>query len=236
MMHQQIPILISIAFLVAILFPIFMIANLARRNADPTKSKVLFFGIIAFYFIYLAVVSIASFRGLFDPITLPPKIIQVTTFPFLLFLLGFIFNTKLYKSILKKVKLSDLVRLHIFRLIGSFFLILLFLELLPKTFALIAGIGDLVTALSSLFVAKAIDTQKSYAKTLALAWNTFGLADILLTSATAVILTKISMETGNQGVEILATFPFCFIPAFAPATIIFLHLSIYRKIVVKKFH
>jgi hypothetical protein len=40
------------------------------------------------------------------------------------------------------------------------------------------------------------------------------------------------MQTAAQGVEALASFPFSFIPAFAPATIIFLHLSVYRKLLV----
>jgi hypothetical protein len=36
-----------------------------------------------------------------------------------------------------------------------------------------------------------------------------------------------------MGVDTLATFPFCIIPAFAPPIILFLHLAIFRKL--KKF-
>ncbi|MEM7039032.1 MAG: hypothetical protein AAF570_18780, partial [Bacteroidota bacterium] len=188
-----------------------------------------------FYVVYLTGVGIACLNGAFLAVSLPPRIIILTTAPLLVFLIGFIFHTGLYKRILKSVSAAELIRLHIFRLIGSFFLFLMFLELLPKPFAMIAGIGDVVTALSSLWVAKRIQENPEKAKTLALIWNTFGLVDILVTSATAVILTKISIDTGALGVEALATFPFCFIPAFAPPTIIFLHLSIYRKLLAKKF-
>ena len=161
---------------------------------------------------------------------LPPKIVRFTTIPLLLFLIGYVFNTSLLKRILKNAALPSLVKLHIFRLIGSFFLILLFFEVLPKPFALIAGIGDITTAVSSIFVAKAVHQNRRYARGLTLAWNTFGLLDILITSAMAIAFTKMNMETGALGVDILGTFPFCVIPAFAPATIIFLHLCIYRKV------
>jgi len=229
-----VPTWVSILFLTAILFPIFMIANLAKKGIqNPIKAKKVYLSIIGFYFSYLTYVSFAAFNGWFDEVSLPPKILKLTMMPLLAFLLLVIFNLAIYKSILKNLLLSDLVKIHIFRLIGSFFLILGFYNALPSSIALLAGFGDVITATSSIFVAKAIEQNKSYAHKLTWAWNTFGFLDIIATSATAFILTKLSIETGSQGVDALAAFPFCFIPAFAPATIIFLHLSIYRKLLAK---
>ena len=231
---QFVPVWISCLFLIAILFPIFMIANLAKKglqNALSAKKVYLF--IVGFYLVYLVYVSFAAFNGWFDEVSLPPIILKFTMIPLLGFLLLFIFNLPVYKSIVKNLPLSDLVSIHIFRLIGSFFLILGFYKALPSSISLLAGIGDIVTAVSSIFVARAIQNNKSYAIKLSWFWNTFGLLDILATSATAFILTKLSIETGSQGVDALAAFPFCFIPAFAPATIIFLHLTVYRKLLMK---
>ena len=213
-----------------------MIAGLAKKYAPAPRKQLTFFGIAIFYFLYLIGVAIATLNGAFVENTLPPKIIQVTTLPLLLFLVGFVFNTGFYKKILKLVPVQELILLHRFRLIGSFFIVLLLLGLLPPFFALVAGLGDVITATTSIVVARAINNKYGYAKKLALVWNTFGLLDILVTSATAIYLTKLSIETGAMGVTALAAFPFCFIPAFAPATIIFLHLSIYRKLFVKKFY
>jgi hypothetical protein len=95
---------------------------------------------------------------------------------------------------------------------------------------MVAGIGDMVTAITSIFVAKAISKNKNYAVKLAYLWNTFGLIDILFTSVSAFVLTKIAIDTGALGVEMLAKFPFCLIPAFAPPTIVFLHIAIYKKL------
>lgn len=230
-----VPSWVSILFLIVIPIPIFLIAHLAKKGSEPSpKSNINYWSVLFFYGIYLVYVSIACFQGLFEEVTLPPKILKFTMVPLLIFLLVIIFNLPVYKSILKKLSLSDLVRIHIFRLIGSFFLILGFYQVLPLSIALIAGLGDLTTALSSIFVAKSLRENKAYARKLTFAWNTFGFLDIIATSATAFILTKFSIETGSQGVDALGVFPFCFIPAFAPATIIFLHISIYRKLLMKK--
>ncbi len=228
MFTNHVPYIISIAFLIAIIIPVFMINSIIKRATGNSKP------IIPFYITYFIVVSILCFQGVFNTETLPPRIIVVTTLPLLLFYIFYISNTKFYKSFLDKVALPDLVKIHIFRLIGGFFLILFFLDQLPATFAFIAGCGDIITALSSLYVAKIIKESKTSATPITIVWNTFGLIDILVTSATAVFLTKMSIETGSMGVDILTQFPFCLIPAFAPATIIFLHITIYRKILNQK--
>jgi hypothetical protein len=101
---------------------------------------------------------------------------------------------------------------------------------LPKPFGLIAGIGDMLTALSSVFVAGAIKRNKPYAPKLTYIWNIFGTVDILFTAIAANVLTKLSIDTSVMGVDTLARFPFCIIPAFAPPTILFLHWSIFIKL------
>jgi drug/metabolite transporter superfamily protein YnfA len=103
-------------------------------------------------------------------------------------------------------------------------------DALPKPFAFIAGFGDMLTAIGSIFVVKAIQHKKSYAKKLARIWNVFGTIDILFTAIAANVLTKISIDTGAMGVDTLAVFPFCIIPTFAPPTILFLHWAIFKKI------
>ena len=225
MLSSQVPIVFSVLFLLAFVFPIVMVARLAAKGGVKNG----FLIVAGFYILYLVIVSIASHFGFFDDVMLPPKIVLTATLP-LAVLVTIIFGTTVCKNANAALGLEDLVKIHIFRLIGSTFLILFFYGLLPKPFALIAGLGDLLTATSSIFVVKAIRNKKSYARRLTYIWNTFGLMDILITSALAIIFTKISIDNKVQGVEFLAEFPFCFIPAFAPPTIIFLHLLVFRKL------
>lgn len=229
-----IPLWVSISFLIAICVPVFMIANLVRKGSNTVRKGRNYGIVLGFYILYLVYVSIGSWNGWFDELSLPPKILKFTMFPLLLFLLLVVFNLPSYKSILAKLSLAALVRIHIFRLVGSYFLILGLFGALPLSIALIAGLGDIITALSSIFVVKALQQKSAFAKKLTWAWNTFGLLDIIATSSMALYLTYQSIETGVQGVEALASFPFSFIPAFAPATIIFLHLSVYRKLLEHK--
>ena len=228
------PLWVSVLFLVVIPVPVFLIARLARQGAEASGAKTVFNTVLGFYLFYMVYVTIACLNGAFEVVGLPPRIMVLTAVPLLAFLLIVVFNSGVYKKILSRVGLPDLVQIHIFRLIGGFFIILSLYEALPRTFAMIAGIGDILTALTSLYVADAIRQKKSYALPLTVVWNTFGLLDILATATMAFVLTKISIETGAQGVDTLAEFPFCYIPAFAPATIIFLHLSAYRKLLTSK--
>ncbi len=225
MFSTQLPTVFSIAFLMAFSFPVLMVASLAKKG----KVKNGFWLVLSFYVPYLIMVALASNNGFFDEVMLPPKIVLTSTLPLALFV-TIIYNTKACKKANATLKLEALVRIHIFRLIGSTFIILMLYDLLPPVFALFAGIGDLLTAITSIFVVKAIQNGKNYALRLTYIWNSFGLVDILITSAMAIIFTKISIDNGVQGVEVLAEFPFCFIPAFAPPTIIFLHLLVFRKL------
>jgi len=225
MFSDQLPTYISVLFLLAFTIPVYMVSRLAQKAQIKNGMKV----VLGFYLVYLTVVALGSLSGFYTTVMLPPKIVVTTTLPFAAFLI-FIYNTKSVKQANEVLKLEDLVGIHIFRLIGSIFLILLLHNLLPPVFALIAGVGDVLTALTSIFVVKAIEHKKSYAKRLTYIWNTFGLIDILTTAILAIVFTKISIDTGNIGVDILAEFPFCFVPAFAPPTIIFLHLLVYRKL------
>jgi hypothetical protein len=221
---------LSWVFPLAMIFPVIMIATFARKNSSTHQQSLVFGSILLFFISYFSYVFVAGNLGLFQAASLPPKILLLTTFPYALFLFLIIDKFSITKQIFDKAQLHDLVGLHIFRLIGSTFIILALYDSLPKPFAFIAGLGDVITAITSIFVVKSIKNNEKYAKKLTLFWNTFGLIDIITTAILANVLTKISMDTGAMGVDTLAKFPFSLIPAFAPPTIIFLHVLIYRKL------
>jgi hypothetical protein len=221
---------ISTAFLFAIPFPFILLAQFVYKETQYTQYKNVFKVVISFFILYLLYIVLASFNGCFNQVALPPKVLLLTTFPFAFLLFVIIGNNSVYKLILKNASLQSIVKLHLFRLIGVFFILLAIDDALPKPFAFIAGIGDIITAIASIFVAKAIQKKKSYAKKLTYCWNVFGTIDILFTAIAANVLTKISIDTGAMGVDSLAFFPFCIIPAFAPPMILFLHWSIFKKL------
>jgi hypothetical protein len=60
---------------------------------------------------------------------------------------------------------------------------------LPAGFALPAGIGDTITGLAAPFVAWAVARNQPGAKARAVAWNCFGVLDLLV-ATTAAVLTR----------------------------------------------
>ena len=228
--HYLLPQWISIAFLIAIPAPFILIVLFIRKEAKKIPNDMAYLIVIAFFVLYLTYIALAAYKGWFNQVALPPKVLLFTTFPFAFLLFVIVLKTKIYKAILENLALENLVKLHIFRLIGVFFILLATHNALPKPFAFIAGTGDMLTAVTSIFVANAIQNKKSYAKKLTYYWNIFGAVDILFTAIGANVLTKISIDTGAMGVDTLAFFPFCIIPAFAPPMILFLHWAIFKKI------
>lgn len=226
---------VSILFLLSIPIPILMIAHVAKQGAinaklSSAKSKQVYNTVLIFYALFFIYVSLTSFTGIFSENTLPPKILLFTAFPLLAFFLLVVTNLKLYKVILENATLQSLVLIHLFRFIGIFFILTNVYGAIPTKFAYIAGIGDIATALGSILVVKAINDRKSYTKPLVIAWNVFGILDIVSVLTTAIITTRLSIATGSQSIVEIANFPFCLIPAFAPATIIFLHMGIFSKL------
>ena len=153
-----------------------------------------------------------------------------TTFPFAFFLFLYLARTKAFKTFIEKVALDKLVGVHIFRVIGIFFILLYHHNALPKWFAMIAGSGDVITAITGIWVAGLIRKRKYNFKKITWYWNTFGLIDIIYTAVSANVLTKLSIDNGIMGVDTLAIFPFYYIPAIAPPIIVFLHYATYLKL------
>lgn len=228
--YYVIPEWISIAFLIAIPLPFIVIIYFVRKETFKTPHAWLVTLVTAFFSVYLVYIGFASFLEWFNPVSFPPRVLLFTTLPYAFFLFGYVLNTNLYQKIATNAPLENLVKLHVFRLLGVFFILLALHDALPKPFAYIAGVGDVLTAISSIFVAKAIQQRKRYASKLTLYWNIFGTIDILFTAIAANVLTKISIDTGAMGVDTLARFPFCIIPAFAPPTILFIHWAIFKKL------
>jgi hypothetical protein len=136
----------------------------------------------------------------------------------------------LFSKLLKHAPLSALIRLHLFRFVGIYFFIGYAYGLLPKEFALSGGIGDLVAAIGAIFAARAVERQKPYAYKLVIIWNIIGLLDIVNVLRSAIFATKVSLENGGQALTEIANFPFVWIPAFAPATIVALHVAVFIKL------
>ena len=232
---NAVPTWLSALFLMCFLFPIVMIVRTVKTatintNINPSTGKKIPQMVALFFGLYYLYVALMSYTGIFHENTLPPKILWFTAIPLLLFYFLIVFRAKIFWTLLENVKLSALVRIHMFRFVGIFFILGWQFSILPKSFALIGGLGDIFVAFTAIFVARVIDKKVRNYKRITLVWNIIGFWDIISVLASAVIITKQAIATNTTGILEMTKFPFSLIPAFAPATIIFLHICIFKKL------
>ncbi|MDB5135155.1 MAG: hypothetical protein JWP37_1758 [Mucilaginibacter sp.] len=223
------PLWVIVLFTASFLYSIAFVTKPIKQAAlgagrTPRQSRNIQLSVFGFYMLYLAYVSLLALKGVLDVNSLPPKVMVWAGIPLLVILFGFIGNTGLFKTLLRSITLESLIAIHVFRLVGVFFIILYGYHLLPAEFAFSAGLGDIITALLALPVARMVSKGKSRAVAATYAWNIFGMLDI-------INLLVIAVMTGTNGnLREVTIFPFVWFPAFAPATILFLHIMIFRKL------
>jgi hypothetical protein len=239
LLTNYVPTWVSVLFIISFMAPIFLIRNAVKEGTnqlilEEIKRKRLINGTFIFLICYYLYVALMSMTGIFKVNVLPPRILVFTALPLLLFYFLIIFRAKLFWKLLEKISLTTLVRLHVFRFVGVFFIIAWAYKALPTYFALSAGIGDIFAAVTGLIAIQFIRNKHKHYKTITLIWNIIGFWDIMNVLVSAIIITKQSLENGTQGVVAMADFPFALIPAFAPATIVFLHIAIFKKLKMEK--
>lgn len=161
---------------------------------------------------WLAGVCLLGAADVFRNDALPPRIpmaLAATLLPGYLLLLSPVF-----RRIVSAVPQHWLIGIQTFRILGSALLVRYFAGQLPGLFALPAGIGDVTTGLLALFVASAWYSGKPYARGVAIAWNVFGMADLI----NAVALGTL---TGGGGGGIV--FPIVLIPAYGVPRAFLIH-------------
>jgi hypothetical protein len=233
---SNVPTWVSISFCFIFPITIYFIAQIIKQGALNTqmseiKANRLFWSVLVFFTIYLTYVSVITFMGLLSKNTLPPRVLIFTALPLLLFLFIFIFNKPIYWKILDGIPLQSLVRVHSFRFVGVYFLLAAYYNALPAHFAILAGLGDIATAVGAIFIAKAIANNKSWSRKATLIWNIFGFWDIVSVVVSAILTTRNSIQNPeSQSIIEISKFPYVWIPAFAPVVIIFMHIAIFKKL------
>jgi hypothetical protein len=111
-----------------------------------------------------------------------------------------------FRAVIAGIPQHWLIAIQTFRILGGVFLVRYFQGELPGVFAIPAGVGDVLTGLFAPLVAYWWFTGKPYARTAAIAWNLFGMADLI----NAVLLGAL---TGGGGGGIV--FPIVLIPIYA---------------------
>ena len=125
------------------------------------------------------------------------------------------------------LSLRTLIGINALRLIGITFLVLAARGEIAPVFAARAGWGDIATALLALILVAAGDPRTPLHRSLAHAWNAFGLLDLVVAVATA---TAVTLRGSTPGVAPVLYLPLVVIPTFFVPIFLANHFIIFRRL------
>jgi hypothetical protein len=136
-------------------------------------------------------------------------------------------------EVLAGLFLPAIIAVHVSRLAGGFFLLLHEEGRLANPFALIAGWGDIVSAVLAVPAAMMAYRAAAGWEKWVLAWNVIGFADFITAvflGATSQPGTPIRMFFEAPGAALLGDLPWRFIPAYYVPLFLILHVAIFVRL------
>ena len=136
------------------------------------------------------------------------------------------------REVVRAVPQSWLVGIQAYRGLGSIFLVLFGMNLLPGVFALPAGFGDVLVGLAALPVAALYAGQRQGREGWLIAWNVLGIADLIVAVTAGFLsapgpLQQLSLSQPNY---LVGAYPLVLVPVFAVPLSIVLHAASLSKV------
>jgi hypothetical protein len=130
------------------------------------------------------------------------------------------------------LSLTWIVGLHLWRLVGLGFVAAWLSGDLPGGFAIPEGLGDAAAAAGAAALLPSLRRGAAPRRWL-LAWNSFGLVDLLSALVVGILYSNGSLgvlSRGGMTTELMVTFPVSVIPTFLVPLFILLHLLTYSRV------
>lgn len=119
---------------------------------------------------------------------------------------------------------SPLIRLHLWRLVGVLFLVLMWRGLMPALWALPAGIGDILVGVTAPWIARQVHTPRGRRR--AVAWNLMGIIDLVVAVGLGIMTSPGPLRVFHTipTSEFITRFPMALIPALLVPLAFTLHV------------
>jgi hypothetical protein len=195
-----------------------------RERAVGTAGLVL----IAWLAVTGLLARLGAYRGAADRI---PTIQFGIFLPILIGVLVF-WRSPAVARLIDAVPQQWLVGLQLYRVLGAVFVALFAAGGLPGLFALPAGLGDLAVGLLAPIVATAYARKPNERAGSVLAWNIFGIADLVVAVAIgfATAPSPVQLVALDSPNVLISAFPLVLIPVFLVPLSILLHLASLAKL------
>src|SRR5262249_5105033 len=179
---------------------------------DPWRRRRWAIGSAIAFAAWLATILLLAGNDFFHPDVRPPRIpmawVATLGVGYLLLL------SRTFREIIAGIPMHWLIAIQTLRILGGVFLVRYFQGELSGVFAIPAGVGDVLTGIFAPLVAYWWFTGKPYARGAAIAWNLFGMADL-------INAVTIGALTGGGGGGIV--FPIVLIPIYGVPRAFLIH-------------
>jgi len=193
-----------------------------KTNCDDC-TKLWLAGIVFFWFVFAL---FGSVLGLFDSSPRPPFALGAAVLlPIIAFAVSY-FAWPEFRGLVLGANLKVLTLAQTWRVAGIVFVILYYQHLLPGTFALPAGWGDIAVGATAPLVAWAMSSSRALPKKAFVFWSLLGMLD-LVAAITLGILSSASplgILAGEVTTQIMGRFPLSLIPTFFVPLFLILHV------------
>ena len=174
----------------------------------------------------------ASLFGLLQagPSNLPIPIGMALVVPLLLGGFGYAQSGR-FRQLLLGVDLRWLIGVQLWRVAGEVFLLGYARNELPASFAIPAGIGDVLVGLAAPFVAVLVGSGTLAARRIVIGWCVVGIADLVVAVTMGVLNApgSLGLLAGDVTTAPLLVLPLSLIPAFFVPLSILLHIVVLRR-------
>jgi hypothetical protein len=205
--------------------------GLVQTDFDTTTRIKVWLAIAVPFSAWLAAIWWLAVDGAFRPRPGVPAL-PIAIFLPVLIGLPFLLRSERIGALLDATPASWLVGLQVYRIFGGIFLVAWSRGGISGTFALPAGMGDVLVGALALPVAYLLHAGAAAARRVAIAWNILGLVDFAIAIGIGILsapgpLQVIVPDGPNAQI---GTFPTVMIPAFAVPSSILLHVLSLRQL------
>jgi len=131
------------------------------------------------------------------------------------------------RSWVDSIPLRGLVGFHVMRFVGVVFLVLAARGALSPVFAMRAGWGDITAAAGAVLLVMSGIPRSPLHRWAYLAWNTFGVLDLIVAVGTAAVVV---LRGATPGMEPITQLPLILVPVFFVPLLFAAHVAIYRRL------
>lgn len=163
--------------------------------------------VAAFLAIWLAIALVTGDAANFPMAPSTPRLVAVLTVMLVPFAVAvaLLFTSRTMRAINAAMPTSWLVRVQSYRLAGFIFLFpFLYYGVVPGEFAWPAAVGDMLTGALALVVGHALARGRSGAEEWAIAWNAFGMLDLIVVPLAAL----------HSAADVIGNYPLAIVPLF----------------------